>query len=364
MNQIYIKKLIEKMKIAGLDAMLISPSAEMKFFIGASPMQCERFQGLFVKTDGEIFYVCNLLYGGEMEHLLPEAIPVYTWFDGEVMSEVVGRILEEKGLKGKKIGVDSAAQAFNVLDLMENAGVQFVNGKLLMEEVRINKTHEELDGLRAAAQVVDQVFLEVLEFVRPGMTEQDVKDFLFTRMTEKGGYDLWAIVACGPNGSYPHYTGSGRTIAEKDVLLMDFGCTLNNMCADMTRTVFIGDATDREKELYRIVRESQETAEDMVKEGAFIPDIDAAARKVLDKYGYAETLVNRVGHGIGYMIHEQPEIKASNPRYLEKGMAFSIEPGIYLAGDIGIRIEDIVVINEEGEREILNHSSKELIIIK
>ena len=364
MNQVYMEKLIEKMKEAGLDAVLISPSAEMNFFLGDSPMQCERFQGLFVKADGDMFYVCNLLYGGEMRHLLPESIPVYTWFDGEVMSQVVGKVLEEKGLKGKKIGVDSAAQAFNILDLMENAGVTFANAKLLFEEVRIHKTHEELDGLRAAAHLVDEVFSEVLGYIRPGMTEQDVKDFLFNKMTERGGYDLWAIVACGPNGSYPHYTGSSRTIAEKDVLLMDFGCTLNNMCADMTRTVFIGDATDREKELYRIVKASQETAEDMVKEGAFAPDIDAAARKVLGEYGYAETLINRVGHGIGYMIHEQPEIKASNPRKLEKGMAFSIEPGIYLAGDIGIRIEDIVVINENGEREILNKSTKELIILK
>lgn len=364
MNKVYIEKLIVRMKEAGLDAVLLTPSSEMKFFIGASPMLCERFQGLFVKADGDMFYVCNLIYGGEMEDFLPESIPVYTWFDGEVMSEVVGKVLEEKGLKGKKIGVDSAAQAFNILDLMENAGVNFVNGKILIEEVRMNKTHEELDGLRAAAHLVDEVFSEVLGYARPGMTEQDIKDFLFAKMTERGGYDLWAIVACGPNGSYPHYTGSSRVIAEKDVLLMDFGCTLNNMCADMTRTVFIGDATDREKELYRIVRASQEAAEAMVKEGAFIPDIDAAAREVLGEFGYAETLVNRVGHGIGYMIHEQPEIKKSNPRTLEKGMAFSVEPGIYLTGDIGIRIEDIVIINEDGEREILNKSTKELIILK
>lgn len=362
MNQIYMNKLIEMTKEAGLDAVLLSPSAEMNFFMGASPMQCERFQGLFVKADGELFYVCNLIYGAEIEHLFPD-LPVYTWFDGEVMSEVVGKVLEEKGLNGKRIGVDSAAQAFNILDLMEHAGVTFANAKPLFEEVRVHKTHEELEGLRAAAHLVDEVFSEVLTFVKPGMTEQEVKDFLFNRMTERGGYDLWAIVACGPNGSYPHYTGSGRTIAEKDVLLMDFGCTLNNMCADMTRTVFIGDVTERERELYRIVLEAQETAEEAVKEGAFAPDIDAAARNVLAKYGYAETLINRLGHGIGYMIHEQPELKASNPRKLEKGMAFSVEPGIYLAGDIGIRIEDIVVINENGEREILNQSTKELIVL-
>jgi len=299
-----------------------------------------------------------------MKNFLPESIPVYTWFDGDVMTEVVGEVLEKYGLKGKTIGVNTSAQAFNVLDLMYKSGVTFVSGKEILEEVRIHKTHEELDGLRAAARLVDEVFEEVLDFVRPGMTEQDVKDFLFEKMTEKGGYDLWAIVACGPNGSYPHYTGSSRTIAEKDILLMDFGCTLNNLCSDMTRTVFIGDATDRERELYQIVKDSNEAAEALAEEGAFIPDIDAAAREVLGRYGYAETLINRVGHGIGYLIHEQPEIKASNPRRLEKGMAFSIEPGIYIAGDIGIRIEDIVVINEKGEREILNKSSKELIIVK
>lgn len=364
MNKVYLDKLIEKLKEENVDAILLSPSAEMRFFVGCAPRQCERFQGLFIKSDGDMFYICNLLYGGEMRQMLSDSIPVYTWFDGEVMQDVVYDVLDKYGLCGKKIAVDGAAQGFNILNIMEKTKVHFVSGKAMLEEIRIRKTHQELNGLRAAAGVVDKVFEEVLEYIKPGMTEQIIKDFLFEKMTEKGGYNPWAIVASGSNGSYPHYSGNQRVIEEKDVLLMDFGCTYDNMCADMTRTVFIGQADERQRELYAIVKASNEAGENAVKQGAFVPDIDAAARAVLAQYGYEKTLINRVGHGIGYMLHEQPEIKASNPVYLDKGMAFSIEPGIYLEGDIGIRIEDIVIINENGQREILNKSSKELIVIK
>lgn len=364
MREKYMKKLVECIRQARLDAVMVCPGEELQFLLGFTPMMCERFQGLFVKADGEMFYICNLLYQDELREKMPDSIPVYSWFDGEVMTEIVDNVFREKGLLGKTIGVNSDAQAFNVLEIMDKVDVTFKNAKPLLEEMCIIKDTEELDALRKAASIVDQVFTEVLEVIRPGVTEKEVQDFLLRRMSELGGASVECIVGVGANSSYPHYCDSKGVIQEQDVVLMDYGCTWKGLYADMSRTVFVGGITEKQRECYELVRRSNEEAEAMVKEGAWIPDIEKHARDVLDEKGYAKTLINRLGHGIGYSIHEAPDMKMSNPRHLEKGMAFSIEPGIYLGGDFGIRIEDIVIVNEKGEGEILNKATKDLIILQ
>lgn len=363
MREKYMNKLVECIKQSGLDAVMVCPGEEMNFLLGFSPMMCERFQGLFVKADGEMFYICNLLYQEELREKMPECIPVYSWFDGEVMTEIVGQVLREKGLLGKTIGVNSDAQAFNVLEIMDKVDVTFKNAKPLLEEMRIIKDAEELDALRKSAAIVDQVFVEVQEIIRPGATEKEIQDFLLRRMAELGGSSVECIAGVGANSSYPHYCDCKGVVQEQDVVLLDYGCTYKGLYSDMSRTVFVGGVTDKQRECYELVKRSNEEAEAMVKEGAWIPDIEKHARDVLDEKGYAKTLINRLGHGIGYSIHEAPDMKMSNPRKLEKGMAFSIEPGIYLAGEFGIRIEDIVIVNEQGEGEILNKATKELIIL-
>jgi Xaa-Pro dipeptidase len=153
-----------------------------------------------------------------------------------------------------------------------------------------------------------------------------------------------------------------RVIEEQDMMILDFGCTYNGMFSDMSRTIFVGGITEKQKEIYAIVRAAYEAGAAAAVNGAFVPDVDKAARDIIDNAGYKECFINRLGHGIGYMIHEGPDIKKSNRRNLEPGMAFSIEPGIYIAGDVGMRVENIVMATEDGN-EILNHSSKEIIII-
>lgn len=363
MQKKYMARLIEDIQKSDMDAVMVCPGEEMRFLLGFQPMQCERFQGLFVKENGEMFYICNLLYQEELEKELPDTIPVYSWFDGEVMTEVVGRVLADQGLLHKKIGVNSNAQAFNVLEIMDKVEVTFCNAKPLLEQMRMIKDGEELDALRASARIADQVFGEVLQVIKPGVSEKAVQDFLLQRMRELGGASPECIVGVGANSSYPHYSDNKGVIQEQDVVLLDYGCTWKGLYSDMSRTVFVGGVTPQQRECYELVKKSNETAEAMVQEGAWIPDIDAKAREVLDEKGYAKTLINRLGHGIGYTIHEAPDIKQSNPMKLQRGMAFSIEPGIYLGGNFGIRIEDIVIVNEEGEREVLNHAPKDLIIL-
>lgn len=363
MREKYIGKLIEYAGRAGLDGVLISPGEEMEFLTGFRPMMCERFQGLFVKKNGEMFYICNLLYKDQVEEAFPESVHVYSWFDGDIMTEIVSSVLEKEGMTGSRIGVNSDAQAFNILEIMDKVNVTFVNAKPLLEEIRIIKDHEELENLRKSSAIVDQVFGEVQKIIRTGISEAAIQEFLLTRMSELGGKSPECIVGVRINASYPHYVGNQGIVGEKDLVLMDYGCTYNGLYSDMTRTVFVGEPDARLREAYDLVKKANEEAEKLVKEGAWIPDIDKKAREILDEKGYAETLVNRLGHGVGYTIHEAPDIKQSDRRKLERGMAFSIEPGIYIGGDFGIRIEDVVIVNESGEREILNRSSKELIIL-
>lgn len=363
MEKTRIEKVAQEIKKAGLGGLLVCPSEELLFLTGFTPMQCERFQGLFITAEGSCFYVCNLLYKGEIENAYKEAFPVYTWMDGEPMTETVGKVLAEFGLSGTTLGTNSSAQAFNVLDIARDCKVSFVNGLAVLEEARIIKNEQEKEDLRRAARIADDVFTQALAYIKPGLKELDIFNFLTQKMVEAGGENPWAIVASGPNSSYPHYHGTSREIEEQDMMILDFGCTVNGMFSDMSRTVFVGGITEKQKELYAIVRRSNEAGEAAAVTGAFIPDIDKASRDIIDEAGYKECFVNRLGHGIGYMIHEGPDIKKSNRRNLEPGMAFSIEPGIYIAGDIGMRIENIVLSTETGN-EILNKSTKDIIVIK
>lgn len=361
-QQNQITKLCSELKAAGLAGILVCPSEEMLFLTGFSPMMCERFQGLFITEDGKYFYVCNILYKDEIDCAFAGKMKIYTWMDGESMTDAVGAALTENGLMGKTLGVNSTAPAFNVLAIAQNCGVSFQNALAVLEEARIFKNAEELENLQISASIADEAFKLVLGYIRPGLTEGDILAFLREKMAAAGGEKCWGIIASGPNSSFPHYMGTGRTIAEQDLMVLDFGCTYKGMYSDMSRTVFVGSITDEQRKIYDIIRRANQAGEDAAVNGAFIPDVDNAARSIIVQAGYGDNFINRLGHGVGYMIHEAPYINKSNRRKLAPGMAFSIEPGIYLAGRFGMRIEDIVFVTESGNI-ILNKASKELFIL-
>jgi len=362
MRKEFVNKLVSLMKADGMDAVLVCPSEELKFLVGFTTKMCERFQGLFIKSDGSFFYLCNLIYTEEFKKELKD-VRILSWFDGDFMVDSVHKILEDEGLVGKTIGVNSTAPAFWTVDIAAKSGIKFTNAKPLLEEMRIIKTKEEIDNLRASAEITDKVFSTVIKFIKSGMKEAEVNDLMISEMIKLGGVDPWAIVASGPNSSFPHYRGKDRVIEKQDVVLLDFGCTYNDMCSDMSRMIFVGGVTDEQRKVYEICRKSTEAGQAACFEGAFIPDIDKASRDVIDESGYKEFFINRLGHGIGYMGHEAPDIKTSNPRKLEKGMCFSIEPGINLPGKYGMRVENILTITENG-MEVLNKSTHDLIVVE
>ena len=270
MKKALIKKLTSLMAQDGLDAVLVCPSEELVYLIGFTPMMCKRFQGLFIKSDGDFFYVCNLLYLGELENALPD-IRAFTWFDGDDMAGTVKEILESEGLLGKKIGVNCAAPAFSVLDIAEKTGIRFVNAKHLLEEMRIIKTDEELENLRISASITDMVFSDVIKFVKPGMREGEVKGFLFSEMSKRGAIKPWALVASGPNSSFPHYMGEERVIEAQDVVLLDLGVRIM-ICVRICPVWFLSAVLRMSRGMYtRFAENRQKLGRRLVLRGRLYP---------------------------------------------------------------------------------------------
>jgi len=361
MNIKYMNKLIESLKESDLEAMFIAPSEELMFLADFSPHICERIQGLFVKENGDYFYFCNRLTRDEVEENLPSE-KVYSWLDNQGFLKDLENLLEEKNLIGKTIGVNSTARAFNILDVMDNIDVEFKNGKSILEDMRIIKTEDEIDKMKEAGRKTDEVMKETIDFIKPGMTEGEIVERVKTLFEEKDMVCEFAIVACGPHTALPHYSGTEGVVKKKDVVLMDIGGKYKGLTSDMTRTVFVGGASEEEVEVYNIVLESNKKGISMANKGTVAKEVDNAARKIIEKKGYGNYFTTRLGHGIGYSVHEAPYITGYNNLILDEAMAFSIEPGIYMKGKFGVRIEDIVII-EDGKAVRINNFTKEMIII-
>jgi len=252
----------------------------------------------------------------------------------------------------------------SILDIKNRINVNFVNGRPILEELRIIKSDEELENLRKAAAIADRVFEEILGYIKPGLQEKDIKEKIQELFIKNGaeGNSFNPIVASGPNSSKPHYNQYSRYIQEKDIIILDFGCKYKGLCSDMSRTVFVGGVTDEERKVYDIVYKAQDEGEKAVKEGVTAESVDAVSRNIIKEAGYGDYFLNRLGHGIGFSVHEAPDIKGGNKRVLEKGMAFSIEPGIYLPGRFGIRIENIMIIGKDGP-EAINKANKEIVVV-
>lgn len=362
-NHDLVKKVALQLKEDGVDALMVAPSPDLQFLVGHNPYLCERFQALILKSDETIFYICNRLTEAEAERFM-EGNKVYPWFDCNDFTDTVKEAFEENGLIGKKIAVNGTVRAFNLVRIMQKVDITAVNGKDYLELARIIKTPEELDNLRKASLIADKAFEGIIKFIKPGMTEKDIKNEILRLERLYGGENCdSAIVAVNANAADPHYFGDSAVVGEHAVIEMDYGCTYKGMYSDITRTVIVGKATEREKEIYNLVHKANLEGEKAAVNGAYIPDVDAAARKVIEDAGYGEYFNHRLGHGIGYAPHEAPYIHGDYKMKLAPGMAFSCEPGIYVGGEIGIRIEDVVIINEKGETEVLNKCTKELIEI-
>ncbi|MFF3436842.1 M24 family metallopeptidase [Streptosporangium sp. NPDC002721] len=291
-------------------------------------------------------------------------------------SDVAGALLPRSG----RTGVEA--------DHMSVAGYFRLGGDLprlskVVESVRMVKDDDELDLIRTACELTDRAFAEVLPELRPGLTEKEVARALERRMVDLGadGLAFDSIVASGPNGAIPHHSPSDRPLERGDLVTMDFGALYRGYHADMTRTVAIGEPAGWQRELYDLVRAAQRAGTLAALPGAALHEVDAAARGLIGQAGYGEFFKHGLGHGVGLQIHEEPFLSARRPENppeperssrkperdhgharLEDRVPVTVEPGVYLPGRGGVRIEDTLVVRDGGP-ELLTRTTKELLVL-
>ncbi len=232
----------------------------------------------------------------------------------------------------------------------------------ILERMRIVKSEEELEYLRKAEEIGDMAFAHILKFIKPGMTELEIAAELEAEMKRNGAENLSfdTIVASGPNSSLPHAVPGMRRVQDGDFITMDFGCKYNGYCSDMTRTIVLGKASDKQKEIYNIVLKAQLAALDAVKAGVKGKDIDKVARDIITEAGYGKNFGHGLGHSVGLFIHESPRFSSTEETEILANTIETVEPGIYIPGFGGVRIEDMIIVTEDGHIN-LAHSPKELI---
>jgi len=359
-----VDRLRDMMSEQNVDAVIVGPSSDLQYLTDLAPYSDERFKALVVLADKSCFYICPSLYYEETVNTLGKDSKIYVWEDTSGFLSAWDKAKTEYDLVGKRIAVNEGIRAIDMLDLQNFIGGSFVKADGMLEQLRIIKGDSERENLRKAADIIDKVVMDLTKYIRPGLREKDVKRKVEELCIENGasGISFEPLVASGPNSSMPHYNDDKRVIQERDIVILDIGCKYNGYCSDITRTVFVGEPTDEQRKIYEIVKEANRQGEMCIKEGMPAAEVDKAVRKVIEDAGYGEYFIHRTGHGIGVAVHEAPYIHQANKQTLKTGMAFSIEPGIYLPGKFGVRIEDIVIVDGE-KAEVLNKCTKDLIVI-
>ena len=303
--------------------------------------------------------------------------PRYT-LQAQEQAEGVEVIEEKKGiLKGaarwlRKNGVrestfEASSLTFAQFEQLRKEGGQRLRLKPagdLIEELRVVKDRGEIEAIRSAGRVTAEVFAEMLPHIRPGVKEQDLAAEIEYRMRKKGaeGAAFDTIVASGPRSAYPHARPSSKALQESELVIFDLGAILGGYAADMTRTVYLGEPTRRARNLYSAVLTAQAGAIQSVQDTTPAGDVDSAARRILAKHGLARYFTHSTGHGVGLEIHERPRLGKGETTGLRCGSVVTVEPGVYLEGFGGIRIEDTVLVGPEGP-EVLTPASKECWVI-
>jgi Xaa-Pro aminopeptidase len=344
-----------------LDALVVSPSPDLAYLTGYDPMPLERPTLLVLRPNRDAVMLVP-----ELERALAAASPVgkqlelVPWRDGSDPYEAAASLLAGAA----RIAVADRLWATHLLGL-ERAlpGAAFSPASPVMGRLRAVKDEHELGALRRAGRAADETFRQILTMPFQGRTEEDVSHDLAELLVQNGHARAdFAIVASGPNAASPHHEPRGRTILPHDAVVMDFGGELGGYFSDTTRTVVVTAAPDGFEEAYAAVQEAQGAGIDAVQPGREAQEIDRAARTVIDAAGYGDRFIHRTGHGIGLELHEPPYMVEGDRTILEPGMTFSVEPGIYVEGLFGIRIEDIVAVTADGV-ERLNRSTRELQVV-
>lgn len=346
----------------GIDALLISLGADLPWLTGYTAMPLERLTMLVLPADGDAVLVVPQLEAPRVVED-PEAFSVLPWPDTEdpvaIVAELVGHRVT--------LGISDRTWATFLLQLQARLpDAKWLPASLVTAPLRARKDPDEIRALAAASAAADRVATQLVEGELPliGRTEAEVSDDISRRLIAEGHQHVnFAIVGSGPNSASPHHDAGTRRIRPGEAVVCDFGGAMNGYCSDITRTVYTGPPPAEFRDLYLVLQSAQSAAVDAAAVGTPCEDVDGVARHIITDAGYGAHFIHRTGHGIGVEEHEDPYIVGGNCEPLAPGHAFSVEPGIYLAGKFGARIEDIVIAQPEGPRS-LNSVAHDLAVVE
>lgn len=353
--QAKIKKVYELMDKEGLDALLIDSPENRYYLTGFTGTA-----GRVLLTGKGAYFITDFRYVEQAKKQTEGYEIVELSFNFE---KGLNELLKKDGVK--RLGFESKAISHEqFLKYNEVLEVELQKTTDLIEGLRVIKGPEEIEKIKKAVEITDAAFAHILGIIKPGVTEREIAlelEFFQKRMGgEKNAFDF--IVASGQRTSLPHGVASDKVIEKGDFVTLDFGVFYQGYCSDLTRTVVVGEPDEKQKEIYGLVLKAQLAVIERVKAGMSCKEVDEIARGIIGEAGYRENFGHGLGHGIGLEIHEAPRVSFTSETILQPGMVVTNEPGIYIPGWGGVRIEDDLLITEEG-CEVLNKAPKELIIL-
>ncbi|MFP3133010.1 MAG: aminopeptidase P family protein [Nitrososphaeria archaeon] len=356
MSELKIKKLQNALKGVA-DYAIVNAGPNFFYLTGVWPLaSMERPFFLIVPADDEPFILAPELYVPDIKNIEVEKI---LYKDGEDPFLILA-----KRLKKGTVLLDDLMSASHALRIQINLeGYSFDLLSSLMSKLRAVKSEEEVELIKKATSIVDKAFKKIVQEIYSGVTEIELAQVLNEYMMYYGadGLAFETIVASGPNSAEPHHLTGKRKIRKGDAIIIDYGARYKGYVSDITRTVYYGSVETKFLEVYETVKKAQEAAIKFAKPGVEAREIDKAARSVIEARGYGPNFTHRTGHGIGLEVHEQPFLDSHNTLKIENNMVFTVEPGIYLEGKFGVRIEDDVILKNRAKR--LTRSSRALITI-
>ena len=364
------------MSAAGVDALLLTPGADLFYLTGFEHGHAmERLLALVIRGDGSTQWIVPAMNVPQVQPFADRGQTVFGWTDTDGYLTPLRAALSG----AKTIAFDDEARSAFLMDLLSLApGARILPASSILRGLRLRKTADEIAALRAVARQVDDTIPEAIRLCRPGATEAQIDQALRAAMLRRdsGSFVAFTIVASGPNSALPHHETGRRALERGDVVILDFGTRgsvervrngtthhsqLFGYQSDITITCTAGEPIDpKVREVYRVVWEAQRAGLAAARPGATCEQVDRAVRSVIESAGYGPCFVHRTGHGLGLQGHEPPYVRTGNTQPMEEGMVFTVEPGIYLPGRFGVRLEVVAVVTSTGVALLNAPSAAEL----
>ena len=351
-----INRVLTLLQSNGIEQAIISSTESVYYLTGIWLEPHERMLALLLTASGEAALYTNAVFTLQSD----PGIPVIYHSDSDnPVAQLAG------ALQPGKIGIDKFWYSKFLMELMNQRGdLTPVDGSFAVDTCRKKKDEAERQLMRRSSVINDEVMETAIAAISGGMTENELAGIIGREYLSRGADGEGMRLICfGENGSDPHHEANATTLSPGDSVTLDIFTPINRYWCDMTRTVFYKTVSDRQREVYELVRRANEAAINAVKSGVLLSEIDGTARQIITDGGFGEYFIHRLGHGCGLECHEPPDVSGACNEPLEPGMVFSVEPGIYLPGEFGVRIEDLVLVTETG-CEVLNKFPKDLMVIE